>query len=75
MLISSTLATFQIPESATLHYGIDRMTGKRSKFPIVALKNVFVFPGVPILLERAFSMLEVKLSVFKTISCEGVDHV
>ena len=35
------------------------MTGRRSKFPVVVLKNVYVFPGVPMLMERAFDMLEV----------------
>lgn len=52
-------ATLQIPESAALHFGIDRMTGRRSKFPVVVLKNVYMFPGIPMLMERAFDMLEV----------------
>ncbi|KAI0242524.1 FAD synthase [Lamellibrachia satsuma] len=47
-----------IPESAALHFGIDRMTGRRSKFPVVVLKNVYMFPGIPMLMERAFDMLE-----------------
>ena len=69
-----THATFQIPESATLHYGINRMTGKRSKFPIVVLKNVFVFPGVPILLERTFSMLEVKLLIMEVLTVSSNNY-
>ncbi|ELT90649.1 hypothetical protein CAPTEDRAFT_220999 [Capitella teleta] len=47
-----------IPRTSKLHYGIDQVTGEKSKYPLVEVKNVFVFPGVPKLMERAFNMLE-----------------
>lgn len=49
----------QLPESAQLKYFVDKATGKKSFYPLVYVKNVYVFPGIPKLLERAFSNLEV----------------
>jgi len=49
------------------------MTGRRSKFPVVVLKNVYVFPGVPVLMERAFNMLEVNLGETPNQSDTGID--
>lgn len=47
----------QIPESAVLHFGEDKSKGVKSRYPIVTVKNVTIFPGVPHLLERAFALL------------------
>ena len=47
-----------IPQSGVLRYGIDKTTGVQSKYPLVIVKNVYIFPGVPSLLESAFTRLE-----------------
>ena len=47
----------QIPESSELHYGEDKERGIKSRFPIISVKNVTILPGVPHLLEKAFSLL------------------
>lgn len=47
-----------IPESGVLHYGVDKLTGEKSLFPLVVVKNVYIFPGVPKLMESAFDRLE-----------------
>jgi len=46
-----------IPSTARLNYGFDRQKGLPSRYPVVSVRNVFVFPGVPSLLERNFDML------------------
>ena len=51
----------QVPESANLHYGVDKRTGRRYFYPLVRVNNVYVFPGVPRLLESSFKMLEVQV--------------
>lgn len=40
-------------------YGYHPETGQKNKFPLVTIKNVYIFPGVPQLLERSFVTLEV----------------
>ena len=48
----------KIPTTAKLIFGVDPNTKKESKYPLVNVENVFIFPGVPNLLERAFGMLD-----------------
>ncbi|MBN3310048.1 FLAD1 synthase, partial [Amia calva] len=43
-----------VPASSRLHYGSDLQTGRPLRFPLVSVRNVYVFPGIPSLLERAF---------------------
>jgi len=47
-----------VPSKAQLNFGVDPQTGQRSRFPVVSVKNVFVFPGVPPLLQKAFLGLD-----------------
>ncbi|XP_069040926.1 FAD synthase [Lepisosteus oculatus] len=46
-----------VPASARLHYGADPATGRQLRFPLVSAHNVYIFPGVPSLLEAAFEGL------------------
>ncbi|GCB83903.1 hypothetical protein scyTo_0024799, partial [Scyliorhinus torazame] len=48
----------RVPRSACLNYGRDGLTGERLKYPLVSVRNVFVFPGIPALLERALDGFE-----------------
>ena len=34
-----------IPKSSKLNFGIDKKTGKPTIYPLVSVKNVFIFPG------------------------------
>jgi len=47
----------RIPQQARLNFGVDRATGKPTQYPIVSVNNVFIFPGIPELLQRAFTNL------------------
>lgn len=47
-----------IPKSGILHYVNIEHNNKLVKYPVVAVGNVFVFPGVPILLQKSFKQLK-----------------
>ncbi|XP_047905263.1 FAD synthase isoform X1 [Anser cygnoides] len=47
----------RVPESSRLHYGTDRRTGGAFKYPLVSVRNVYIFPGIPALMERALDGL------------------
>jgi len=51
-LNSPEMKLAHIPTSSKLHFGIDPNTGNPMKFPLLAVKNVYIFPGIPLLLER-----------------------
>ncbi|CAG0919395.1 unnamed protein product [Notodromas monacha] len=63
-----------IPENSKLNYGqVVQVSGKKSKFPLISVKNVYMFPGVPPLLRRAMDILAPKLfhhPEFCTWNCE-----
>lgn len=46
-----------IPESSTLHFGQNVSTGKPYKFPLVIVRNIYMFPGIPSLLEKQATIL------------------
>jgi len=48
----------RVSKEAKLKFGKDPKTGKLTNFPIVCVKNVYAFPGVPNLVEHAFPLLE-----------------
>nr|XP_054761805.1 FAD synthase-like [Lytechinus pictus] len=50
-----------IPKSSTLTFGTNLKTGQKMLYPLVSVKNVYVFPGIPKLLEGAFLSLKEKL--------------
>jgi len=50
-----------VPSQAKLNFGLDKVTGKRMLYPLVSVENVFIFPGIPELLRRAFTNLEEEL--------------
>ncbi|NXC47558.1 FLAD1 synthase, partial [Penelope pileata] len=47
----------RVPESSRLHYGTDQRTGSAFKYPLVSVRNVYLFPGIPALMERALDGL------------------
>ncbi|KAL2084200.1 hypothetical protein ACEWY4_019718 [Coilia grayii] len=54
---SATMKLAAVPESARLNYGTDPQTGQPMRYPLVSVRNVYIFPGIPSLLERAFTGL------------------
>ncbi|XP_050786043.1 FAD synthase isoform X2 [Gopherus flavomarginatus] len=46
-----------VPESSLLNYGTDKRTGDTMKYPLVSVRNVYIFPGIPVLMERALEGL------------------
>lgn len=47
-----------VPSSARLHYGTDPCTGQPFKLPLVSVRNVYLFPGIPELLRRVLEGLK-----------------
>ncbi|XP_029437800.1 FAD synthase isoform X3 [Rhinatrema bivittatum] len=48
----------RIPQSSQLNYGTDKRTGRSFKYPLVSVRNVYIFPGIPTLMEMALEGLE-----------------
>ncbi|XP_054834045.1 FAD synthase [Eublepharis macularius] len=46
----------RVPKSSLLNYGIDKK-GHVFKYPLISVRNVYVFPGIPSLMERALEGL------------------
>ncbi|KAL3843234.1 hypothetical protein ACJMK2_021178 [Sinanodonta woodiana] len=57
-LNSPELKMAKVPKSAKLVFGEDKKTGAKTKYPLVTVKNVYLFPGVPSILEKAFVLLK-----------------
>ncbi|KAM9851808.1 FAD synthase isoform 1-T4 [Aulostomus maculatus] len=55
---SAAMKLAMVPRSAKLNYGTDPQTGQPLRYPLVSVRNVYVFPGIPSLMERAFNGLE-----------------
>ncbi|XP_006819165.1 FAD synthase-like [Saccoglossus kowalevskii] len=60
-LDSPKLKMAHIPASSELHFGINKKTGEQSKYPIISVRNVIMFPGIPTLVERGFSIVKDKV--------------
>lgn len=60
-MTSPAMKMGHIPESAVLEYGEDKVAGVKARWPVISVKNVTIFPGVPHLLEKSFSLLGEKL--------------
>jgi len=50
-----------IPKQAKLNFGTDKATGRPTQYPLISVENVFVFPGIPELLKKAFHNLGAQL--------------
>ena len=60
MLPEACSLLVQVPTSSELLYGTDQVTGKKkSMYPVVKVSNVYIFPGVPDIMRRAFDIVEV----------------
>ncbi|XP_036395678.1 FAD synthase [Megalops cyprinoides] len=55
---SAAMKLALVPESSKLNYGTDPQTGQPLRYPLVSVRNVYIFPGIPSLLERAFNGLK-----------------
>nr|XP_020462914.1 FAD synthase isoform X1 [Monopterus albus]XP_020462915.1 FAD synthase isoform X1 [Monopterus albus]XP_020462916.1 FAD synthase isoform X1 [Monopterus albus] len=55
---SAAMKQAMVPRSAKLNYGTDPQTGQPHPYPLVSVHNVYVFPGIPSNMERAFNGLE-----------------
>ncbi|XP_069552029.1 FAD synthase [Brachyistius frenatus] len=55
---SAAMKLAMVPRSAKLNYGTDPLTGQPLRYPLVSVRNVYVFPGIPSLMERAFNGLK-----------------
>lgn len=51
-----SLKLANVPKSAKITFGLSK-EGKKLRYPIVSVQNVFTFPGVPQLLEKSFEGL------------------
>ncbi|XP_077275451.1 FAD synthase isoform X3 [Temnothorax americanus] len=47
----------QIPEKASLKFGLNTNINKPNSFPYITLENIYVFPGSPVFLEKSFQNL------------------
>ncbi|XP_028566237.2 FAD synthase isoform X1 [Podarcis muralis] len=47
----------RVPASSLLNYGEDEKTGRRFPYPLISVRNVYVFPGIPSLMRRALDGL------------------
>ena len=59
---SSYLKMAKVPKSLKLSHG-DNPRAKQCNFPLLSVRNVYIFPGVPEYLELEFSLLENQLVV------------
>uniref|UniRef100_T1J278 FAD synthase n=1 Tax=Strigamia maritima TaxID=126957 RepID=T1J278_STRMM len=56
-LQDSVIKMALVPQSANVHYIKNKDTGEMFAFPIISVRNVFIFPGIPEFLEMAFEGL------------------
>ncbi|XP_013921602.1 PREDICTED: FAD synthase-like [Thamnophis sirtalis] len=47
-----------VPESSLLNYGVDEKTGRTLPYPLISVRNVYIFPGIPSLMKRALDGLQ-----------------
>jgi len=57
-----------VPTSSQLYFGMDPNTNLPMKFPLVFIKNVYIFPGIPVLLERQMDQVK---NVFAKDGCSA----
>ncbi|KAH3886073.1 FAD synthase-like [Dreissena polymorpha] len=48
----------KVAKSAKLIYGEDKTTGEKTRYPLVTVRNIYMFPGVPSILMKAFPLLK-----------------
>ncbi|XP_033645729.1 FAD synthase-like [Asterias rubens] len=60
---SPSLKMARVPQSTRLVYGLDHKTGKQRPYPLICVRNVYIFPGIPQLLTSSFLSLKNKLFI------------
>ncbi|XP_023718759.1 FAD synthase isoform X2 [Cryptotermes secundus] len=60
-LNSPAMKMAHVPSSAKLRYGYDAATGRKTLYPNVSVRNVYMFPGVPQLMEKLFTSFSQEL--------------
>ncbi|PSN54309.1 FAD synthase [Blattella germanica] len=56
-LNSAPMKMAHVPSSAKLIYGFDKTKDRKTLFPNVSIRNVYMFPGIPELMEKLFLVL------------------
>nr|XP_042894776.1 FAD synthase-like [Parasteatoda tepidariorum] len=59
---TAVLKFSSIPESAILNFKTNN-DGQKYRFPLISARNVFMFPGVPMLLQRGFKVFKSNFSL------------
>ncbi|KAL7978087.1 hypothetical protein Chor_005074, partial [Crotalus horridus] len=54
---SSNMKLACVPESSLLNYGVNEKTGRTFPYPLISVRNVYIFPGIPSLMKRALDGL------------------
>jgi len=58
-----------IPKSAVLHFTNFKLGDRKMQFPLIAVKNVYMLPGVPLLLQRSFEVFRNKVMLHSNPLC------
>ncbi|XP_069683628.1 FAD synthase-like isoform X2 [Periplaneta americana] len=56
-LSSPEMKMAHVPRSSELRFGYDEAKGRKTLYPNVSTRNVYMFPGIPQLMEKLFSSL------------------
>ncbi len=61
-----------IPSTSQLNYGVDQKTGKPAPYPLVSVKNVFIFPGTYFIALQKNCVFQVPYLLSFSLTCVTV---